>query len=133
VDAAALEEFKTYTGLMQFYLNLVLQTFSVAMTVTAGIVAYVTKGDGSPGKRGIALLLPAVLCGGLGLGFLFQTCAASELHDRVVDLAAKLGFGLAPHGQILVSALYGLGGLLLVTGLVLLFTAIFQIRRKRAV
>jgi len=132
MDGGLLEEFKAYLGLMQFYLNLVLQTATLAMTVTSGVVAYVVKGEGLPRRRGFAMLLPAALCAGLGVGFLHQTSAAVELRDRLVKLAHELKFGLAPHGDILVSSLAGIGSLLLVTSIVLLIVAGVQILRTRS-
>ncbi len=126
---ALLEEFKSLVGLLQSYLTLVLQTATLAMTVASGVVAYMLKGEGKPRQRAFGMLLPATLCTGLGIGFLLQISAANDLRERLVDLAKSLGFGLAPHGSILVSSLLGLGTLQLLTGLMLFFVAWQQSRR----
>jgi hypothetical protein len=126
VDPTLLEEFKTYSGLLEFHLGLVLQTVTLAMTVTSAVVAYLVKSDGTLKSRAWALLLPALLCGGLGIGFVCQRGAAQELQDRLVELARELHFGLAPHAGILVNAVTWLGVMLIVTGLALVGAAIFS-------
>jgi hypothetical protein len=122
-----LEEFKGYLTLMKDYLTLVLQTATLALTVTTGVAAYIVKGEGDIHYRGVLLLLPAALCLGLGLGFTRQVAPAIELRDRLVALAKVLGFGLAPHGNILVGSLRGFGALLLAMALVLVVLAVIQI------
>jgi hypothetical protein len=118
MDPKALEEFKQHSELLRFYLGLVLQTVTLALGATSGVVAYLVKDEGgaTPLRRSLALLPSGALCIGLGIGFLIQHAAAVELRDRLIQLARELGFGLAPHGNILVNALIGLGGLLVTVG-----------------
>jgi uncharacterized membrane protein len=128
-----IEEFKALTGLYQYYLGLTLQTVTLAMSVTSGVIAYAVKGDGSPKRRAYALALPAVLCIGLGAGFLGQRVPAVELKSRLEALTKEFGFGLAPHGAILVNAVTWLGLLMLVTGIVLLIVATFELRLPKGI
>jgi hypothetical protein len=133
MDNIPLEEFKALSGLLQFYLGLVLQTVTMAMTVTSAVVAYLVKSEGTPRRRALALSLPAALCGGLGVGFLGQRSATQELRDRLVVVAGKLGFGLAPHGEVLVSAVTWLGALLIVTALALVTAAMVNLLQARPI
>ena len=128
-----LEEFKASVALYQNYLGLTLQTVTFALTVTSGVVAYVMKREGNPQQQAFALVLPAALCIGLGAGFIGQRTAAIALKMQLEVLTAKLGFGLAPHGSILVNAVTWLGLLMLVTGIVLLFVSVFQYRRPKSI
>lgn len=129
MDTTLLEEFKSLVGLYSSYLTLLLGTFSMAMTVAGGVIAYLVKGEGETRsrQRGYALLLPATLCVGLGGGFAMQHTPATQLRDRLIELADRLNFGLPPHGDILVNAVAGLSALLLVVGFVLLGVALLEI------
>jgi uncharacterized membrane protein len=128
-----IEEYKALTGLYQYYLGLTVQTVTLAMTVTSGVVAYAVKGEGNPQRRAYALALPAALCIGLGAGFLMQRAPAVQLKSRLDALTKEFGFGLAPHVSILVNAVTWLGLLMLVTGIVLMIVATFQLTLPKGI
>jgi len=126
VKPQAWEEFKQHSELFRFYLGLLLQTVTFALGATAGVVAYLVKEETGivHSRRSLALIPPALLCLGLGIGFLRQRRAATELRNRLNELADELDFGLAPHGDVLINSLAGLGGLLAFVGTGLVLAAI---------
>ena len=97
VKPQAWEEFKQHSELFRFYLGLLLQTVTFALGATAGVVAYLVKEETGivHSRRSLALIPPALLCLGLGIGFLRQRRAATELRNRLNELADELDFGLA--------------------------------------
>jgi hypothetical protein len=119
IDPRALEEFKQLIELLRFYTNLVLQTVTFVLTATSAVVAYAIKEPIEPSRVRYGYAIPAVLCFGMGVGFLLNILPAIELIDRLRALSQVLKFGLAPHGNILIGALAFFGGVLTMVGIIL--------------
>lgn len=117
---SGLEEFKLWLELLKFYTNLVLQVVTFVLSATGAVVAYMVTGKESPHAGPYGFAIPALLCIGMGIGFLWYIGAAIELRDRLNALAEDLGFGLKPHAGVLIGSLWFFGIVLVATGLVLI-------------
>lgn len=124
-----LEDYQRLSALFQFYLELVLKAFTFAIGIAGAVSAFVLGNDVA--DRTLAkygLLLPALLCIGMGAAFLRSIRSARELDAALQNLRDDLGRVLAPHAENLVAGLKGFGLLLIVSGLVLfgLFVGLFR-------
>jgi hypothetical protein len=127
--ARDLEDYQRLSALFQFYLELVFKAFTFALGIAGGVGAFVLGTD-VPDRRlaAFGLLLPAVLCIGMGFAFLRAVRSSLELNSALQTLKNSLRLSLAPHATNLTAALKGFGMLLLICGIFLawLFFIIFS-------
>jgi hypothetical protein len=69
-------------------------------------------------------LMPAMLCLGIGIGFLFAVRSSREIGASLKELKEVLHLRVAPHGANLTFALRGLGLLLILSGVGLFFLCV---------
>ena len=123
------DDYKHLSDLFRFYLELVFKAFTYTLGISGAVVAFVLGKDG-PDRHVAAfgILLPAVLCLGMGVAFLFGISSARELTVALQKLRADLDLKLAPHGRNLSVGLLGFGALLVVAGccLLALFYVVFR-------
>jgi hypothetical protein len=113
-DQRDLEEFQRLTELFKFYLELVLKVFVATLGIAGGVTTFaLTKNALDPQNSARAVLLPAALCLGMGLGFLVALRSSFQVGRALEDLKKVLKLRVAPHGANLWIALAGFGVLLL--------------------
>jgi hypothetical protein len=115
-----LEDYQRLSALFQFYLELVLKAFTFALGIAGGVAAFLLGKDVH--DRPLAaygLLLPAVLCIGMGAAFLRAVHSSLELNEALQTLKNELHRSLAPHATNLTAALKGFGILLIICGIIL--------------
>ena len=124
-----LEDYQRLSKLFQFYLELTLKAFTFALGIAGGVTAFVLGKDVSdPRLAAFGLLLPAVLCSGMGLGFLWAVPSSFQLNKALQTLKKSLSRSLAPHTLNLTASLAGFGVLLILCGIFLagLFFVIYS-------
>jgi hypothetical protein len=77
-----LKDYQCLSALFQFYLELVFKAFTFALGIAGGVSAFVLGKD-VPDRRlaAFGLLLPAVLCIGMGFAFLRAVHSSRELNS----------------------------------------------------
>jgi hypothetical protein len=123
-----LAEYGELSELFRFYLGLVLETVTFTLGVAGGIVTYVLKERKSK-EEVFGLVIPAILCLGMGIGFLRALGYISELRNRLGVVATALGIGLAPHVSTLSGSVWFFGLVLTSVGIGLLILIIPLYRR----
>jgi hypothetical protein len=119
-EKRALEDYQRLSLLFQFYLELVLKVFTFVLGITGGVCAFVLgKSSSISHVASIGLLLPAVLCTGMGIAFIRAAPSSAELSEALESLRKFLKRSIAPHTSNLTNSLYGFGGLLILCGLFL--------------
>jgi len=115
------DDYKHLSDLFQFYLELVFKAFTFTLGVSGAVVTFVLGKEVQDDRHTAAfgILLPAVLCIGMGIAFLRAIPSAHELTDALNRLKVALGLELAPHGRNLSTGLTWFGILLVVAGVFL--------------
>lgn len=112
-EQRGLEDYRRLSDLFQFYLQLVLSTFTFALGIAGGVCAFVLGKDvPNPRLASFGLLLPAALCTGLGYAFIKSRKSSEELHSALDRLKKQLNRELAPHAGNLTASLKWFGILL---------------------
>src|SRR5260221_2911378 len=125
-----LEDYQRLSALFQFYLELVLKAFTFSLGFAGGVSAFVLGKDVSDRHlASFGLLLPSVLCIGMGVAFLRAAPSTLELNQALQSLRKSLNRSLAPHATNLTATLFGFGVLLIACGIFLgwLFNHVFTI------
>lgn len=123
-------DYKHLSELFQFYLELVFKAFTFALGISGAVVAFVLGKDvGDRHAATFGILLPAVLCAGMGLAFLRAVPSSRELTAALNRLKVALSLELAPHGRNLTMGLMWFGILLVISGLSLFGFFIYALRR----
>jgi hypothetical protein len=113
--------YQRLSALFQFYLELVFKAFTFALGIAGGVSAFVLGKDVSDERlAAFGLLLPALLCGGMGAPFVQAVPSSKELKGALQKLKLELELTLAPHASNLTAALRYLGYLLIACGFILL-------------
>lgn len=120
-EARKLEEYQRLSALFQFYLELAFKAFTFALGMAGAVSAFVLKRENAdPHIASFGLLLPSLLCFGMGLAFIRSVPSAKELNQALQELKTGLNCRLAPHATNLVNLLFWFGSLLVVSSLFLL-------------
>src|SRR6516164_8486650 len=97
-EKRALEDYQRLSLLFQFYLELVLKAFTFVLGIAGGVCAFVLgKSDSISHVASIGLILPAVLCTGMGIAFIRGAPSSIELNEALQSLRKFLKRSLAPH------------------------------------
>jgi hypothetical protein len=115
-----LEDYQRLSALFQFYLELVLRAFTFALGIAGAVSAFVLGKDvADKHLASFGLLLPSLLCTGMGIAFLYALPSARELNEALQGLRKDLERRLAPHATNLVATLFWFGVLLILSGVFL--------------
>lgn len=113
-----MEDYQRLSALFQFYLDLVLKAFTFAIGAAGAVSAFVLEKDVKDKHvASFGLLLPSLLCIGMGVAFLRAVRSARELNHALQSLRTELDRRLAPHGNNLVVTLLWFGLLLVLSGI----------------
>lgn len=114
------DDYEHLSELFRFYLDLVLKAFTFALGVSGAVVAFILGKDVQNLEiASFGLLLPSVLCIGMGVAFIRAIPSSRELTEALSSLKVSLGLQLAPHGKNLSVMLNWFGWILLSSGVFL--------------
>ncbi len=95
------EQFHDLVELHKFYFEILLTSASFLLGVVGGVVAYVAKAHMPPPRVRLSLAVPALLSTSAFVGYSGGYLKLRDLESWILSCKATLGFGWAPHAEVL--------------------------------